>query len=57
VEEIQQPRDGREVASFCCNSAEMTLTACHLNAAFWKQNKWKLGEIPYDFETENVLNG
>jgi hypothetical protein len=35
------------------NVAEMTLettlyelTARHLNAAFWKQNKWKLGEIP-----------
>jgi hypothetical protein len=26
--------------------AEMTLTARHLNAAFWKQNKWKLREIP-----------
>jgi hypothetical protein len=44
--------------------AEMTLkinlyelTARHLNAAFWKQNEWKLGEIPEDFETENVSNG
>jgi hypothetical protein len=27
------------------NMAEVTLTARHLNAAFWKQNKWKLGEI------------
>jgi hypothetical protein len=36
--------------------AEVTLTAHHLNAAFWKQCEWKLREIPYDFETENVLN-
>jgi hypothetical protein len=36
---------------------KVTLTACHLNAVFWKQNEWKLREIPYDFEKENVLNG
>jgi hypothetical protein len=28
------------------NMEEVTLTARHLNAAFWKQNKWKLAEIP-----------
>jgi hypothetical protein len=28
-----------------------------LNPVFWKQNEWKLGEIVYDFNTENVLNG
>jgi hypothetical protein len=28
------------------NVTEMTLTAHHLHAVFWKQNKWKLGEIP-----------
>jgi hypothetical protein len=28
-----------------------------LNAAFWKWNEWKLGEILEDFETENVLKG
>jgi hypothetical protein len=39
--------DGREVVSFSCgNMAKVTLTACHLNAAFWKQKEWKLGEIP-----------
>jgi hypothetical protein len=28
-----------------------------LNAAFWKRNEWHAGEILYDVETENVLNG
>jgi hypothetical protein len=36
--------------------AEVTLTMRHLNAVFWKQNEWKLGEIPEEFEIENVFN-
>jgi hypothetical protein len=32
--------------SAVCNVAEMILTAHHLNAVFWKQKEWKLGEIP-----------